>query len=418
MNGKFGRMHDRELYARILGITAPWRVTGVELKSDVGEIQVAVAADRGALQCTTCGTSCPGYDTRERRWRHLDTCQYHTILIAQVPRVECAEHGVGQVTVPWATAGSHFTALFEAVVIDWLKAASLTAVSRLMALSWDAVDGIMQRAVARGLARRAAATPVRIGVDETSFAKRYEYVTVVCDLDRARVLYIADTRGEESLAGFFTQLGPAACARLEVVAMDMWRPYIAAACRAVPDIDRKLCFDKYHVAALLGNAVDLVRRIEQRGMRARGEGTLTGSKYWWLSNPARLSPDQWQAFGALRRIALRTAKAWAIKNLAMTLWGYVRRSWAYKGWRAWLAWALRCRLTPMRKVAETIRKYLWGILNAIATGTTNAMAEGMNSRIQELKRRACGYRNRERFRNAIYFHLGGLNLSPLTHTTS
>ncbi len=104
----------------------------------------------------------------------------------------------------------------------------------------------------------------------------------------------------------------------------------------------------------------------------------------------------------------------------MSLWGYVRRGWAERAWKAWLAWALRCRLVPMRKAAETIRKYLWGIVNAIVYRATNALTEGMNSRIQEIKRMACGYRNRERFRNAIYFHLGGLDLYPAaarrTHT--
>ncbi len=106
----------------------------------------------------------------------------------------------------------------------------------------------------------------------------------------------------------------------------------------------------------------------------------------------------------------------------MTLWGYQRRGWAAKAWAAWLSWALRCRLAPVPKVAETIKQYLWGILNAIVSRTTNALGEGMNSRIQALKRRACGDRNRTRFRHAIYFHLGGLDRYPASlshaHTTS
>jgi transposase len=73
------------------------------------------------LRCPTCGREAPGYDARERRWRHLDTCQYRTMVIAEVPRVRCPEHGVLQVAVPWAEAGSRFTALFEALVIDWLQ---------------------------------------------------------------------------------------------------------------------------------------------------------------------------------------------------------------------------------------------------------------------------------------------------------
>ena len=210
-------MHDKDLYARILGIQLPWRVTEVALRLEAGEVQVEVAVD-GAVQCPACGQASPGYDRRERRWRHLDTCQYRTIVIAQVPRVNCATHGVVQVAVPWADAGSRCTALFEALVIDWLREASLTAVSRRMQLSWDEVDGIMSRAVARGLARRQVAAPRRIGVDETSFQKRHEYVTVVCDLDGDRVLHVADEHTEARLATFYQGLGPAGCAGIEVVA--------------------------------------------------------------------------------------------------------------------------------------------------------------------------------------------------------
>ena len=96
----------------------------------------------------------------------------------------------------------------------------------------------------------------------------------------------------------------------------------------------------------------------------------------------------------------------------MSLWNYARRGWAKRAWKRWLGWALRSRLEPIRAAAKSIRKYLWGILNAIVLEATNAKAEGMNSKIQMIKRRACGFRNRERFKTAIYFHLGGLDLYP------
>ena len=74
--------------------------------------------------------------------------------MAVIHRVTCKEHGVVTVTVPWAEPGSGFTAMFEALVIDWLKETSISAVSRLMGLSWNAIDGIIQCAVERGLSRR------------------------------------------------------------------------------------------------------------------------------------------------------------------------------------------------------------------------------------------------------------------------
>ena len=96
----------------------------------------------------------------------------------------------------------------------------------------------------------------------------------------------------------------------------------------------------------------------------------------------------------------------------MGLWHYRSRTWAMKAWKRWLRWALRCRLAPIKAAAVTIKRHLWGLLNAIVLDLHNGHAESMNSRIQRIQQRACGFRNRNRFRNAIYFHLGGLDLSP------
>ncbi len=59
-----------------------------------------------------------------------------------------------------------------------------------------------------------------------------------------------------------------------------------------------------------------------------------------------------------------------------------------------------------------IKAHWEGVMNAFTSPITNARAEGINRKIQWIKRKACGYRNRERFRMAIYFHLGGLDLYP------
>jgi transposase len=163
-------MHDIGLYAAILGIKAPWQVTAVDLQLKEEEVRVIVATKPGTRwACPSCGKPCPGYDTRRRSWRHLDTCQFKTFVVADVPRVECGEHGVVQIEVPWADPSAGFTALMESLIIDWLKEASITAVSRRMRLSWHEIDGVMQRAVRRGLARRKLEAIERIGVDETSF---------------------------------------------------------------------------------------------------------------------------------------------------------------------------------------------------------------------------------------------------------
>lgn len=406
-------MRDKDLYAQILGIKSPWQVADVELSVSKGEVTVQVEQEAGAKSCCpSCGKESPGYDSRRRRWRHLDTCQYKTILVADVPRVKCEEHGVVTVSVPWAEPGSGFTAMFEALVIDWLKEASTSAVSRLMGLSWNAIDGIMQRAVARGLSRREAVFPTRIGVDETAFRKRHDYVTIVSDQQEGNVLHVGSDRRKETLKAWYESLTEEQRESIQSVSMDMWPAYINATLESLPEAEEKIAFDKFHVAKYLGEAVDKVRRQEHKALMAEGYEDLKGSKHDWLYNPENMTRKQKIRFKSLRDSTLKTARAWAIKELAMSLWHYVSKTWARKGWEQWLSWAVRSRLEPIKDVARTIKEHLWGILNAVVLKVSNGPAEGLNSRIKMIKVRSRGFRNKERFANAIYFHLGGLNLYP------
>ena len=387
-------MRDKDLYTQILGINPPWKVIDVVLSVESGEVRVFIEQRSGTVhQCPKCGVECPGYDRRQRSWRHLDACQLKTILVAEVPRISCPEHGVITVQVPWSEPGSGFTALFEALVINWLKEASLAAVSWQLGLSWNAIDRIMQRAVDRGLRRRTVMKSEHIGVAETSFRKRHDYVIVVSD--RNRVLYVSDDRNQASLTGFYEGLSAEQITAIKSVSMDMWPAYIRATRDAIPDVDEKIAFAKFHVAQVLGEAVDKVRRVEHRALLAEGRTDLVRSKYQWLRNPNNMSHKQWREFKDLRESALRTARAWAIK-----------------AWKRRLSGAVRCRLGPVKKVAQIIKKHLWGIINAIVMKVDNGGAESINSRIKMIKVRSRGFRNKARFRNAIYFHLGGLDLYP------
>ena len=406
-------MRDKDLYAQMLGIQNPWQVVDVELLSDAGEVKVYVETlPEVVLTCPTCGEACAGYDKRQRQWRHLDTCQYKTILIADVPRIECKAHGVLTVSVPWADPGSGFTALFESLVIDWLKEASTQAVSRQLNLSWNAIDGMMQRAVKRGLSRRAVQSPKHLGIDETAFRKRHDYVTIISDTENGVVLHVGQDRRKAGLKEWYEGLNNSQKKRIESISMDMWPAFINATLESLPDAEHKIAFDKFHVAQYLGEAVDKVRRQEHKALMSEGSEALKGSKYAWLYNPENMTHEQTQRFKRLRDSTLKTARAWAIKEFAMSLWHYVNKTWARKGWERWLSWAVRSRLEPIKQVAKTIREHLWGIINAIVLKVSNGPAEGLNSRIKMLKVRSRGFRNKERFSNAIYFHFGGLDLYP------
>lgn len=357
-------MQDRQLYQQILGITAPWFVERVELKLEAGEVHVHLAHDRQAVwSCAECGEACPLYDHgTERTWRHLDTCQYQTLLHAAVPRTECAEHGVRTVSVAWAEPGSHFTALFERLAIDWLQAASQAAVAARLGLSWDEVHGIMQRAVRRGLKRRETEAIPYLGVDEKAFKKRHRDATIVTDLERGRVLYVAEDRKQSSLDGFWEALSDAQREAIEGVAIDMWAPYENSVRAHVPEPEAKIVYDKFHVAKQLGEAVDRVRHQENKQLRAAGDDRLVGTKYDWLRNPDGFDDEQWRRFAALRNSNLKTARAWALKEQAMVLWEYRYETPARKHFAWWYRWATRSRLKPMIEKAKMLKRRLKNVL--------------------------------------------------------
>lgn len=407
-------MQDRELYRRILGIESPWQVERVELNLNEGEVHIYLdhAADV-SWPCPECSASCPLYDHQpERRWRHLDTCQYRTILHASPPRAQCGEHGVRVVALPWAEAGARFTALFEALAIDWLKAASQKAVAELLDLSWDEIHGIMERAVERGLKRRQSEPLVHVGVDEKAFRKGHQYLTLVNDLSRRRVLYVAEERQQSSLDGFWGTLSEEQKAGIKAVAMDMWDPYVESVRAHLAEADQKIVFDKFHVAKHLGEGVDQVRRKEHRALKAEGDERLTGTKYDWLRNPAAMDRDHRQEFAKLRDSELKTARAYALKETAMALYNYVYEKPARKHFQWWYNWALRSRLEPMKKIAGMLKRRFENIITYLRHQITNATSESLNAKIQWVKYTARGFRNKQNFINAIYFHCGDLDLAP------
>lgn len=407
-------MQDHELYRRILGIEAPWQVERVELKLQQGEVHVYLAhQNQQEWACSECGTLGPLYDHQpDREWRHLDTCQYRTILHAAPPRMQCPEHGVRVAKLLWAEPGSRFTALFEALAIAWLKHASQKAVAEQLQLSWDEIHGIMERAVKRGLARRQAEEIPQLGIDEKAFRKGHKYLTLVNDLKRNRVLYVAEDREQSSLDGFWSTITAEQRASIEALALDMWDPYVASILDHLSEAEKKIVFDKFHIAKHLGEAVDRVRRREHKALKAEGDERLTGTKYDWLRNPATMEGQRRRAFTELRNSELKTARAWALKETAMSLYNYVYEKPARKHFQWWYNWAVRSRLQPIKEVARMLKRRFENIITYLRHQITNAASESLNAKIQWVKYTARGFRNKQNFINAIYFHCGGLDLAP------
>lgn len=297
-------------------------------------------------------------------------------------------------------------------MIDTLKECDVTGVTRLVGTSWDETWGVMMRAVNRGLARKKRRVPARIGIDEKSVGKGHNYESIICDLDSSTVEYVVDDRKKESLESYYRQFTSEELAQIEAIAMDMWEPYVLATNAHVQDADKKIVFDRFHATKQVTAAVDKVRRAEHKALAKHGDERLKGTKYLWLRNEENIPDWRREEFAAVKSAELKTSRAWAIKESLRKFWSYSYVKCAEKYFKAWYFWATHSRIAPMIEAAKTLNRHLANLLTYFKHRITNATAEGINSKIQMVKMMACGYRNRNHYRAAIYFHCGGLDLYP------
>jgi transposase len=401
-------------YAQLLGVGSPWEVKNVELKLQEKTVEIELGWQWGAAaRCPECGRDCSMHDCApERTWRHLDTMQFTTVIRARTPRSDCPEHGVKTMKVPWAAPQGRFTLLFERFAVDVLLAsASVSQGCELLGIGWETAHEIMRRAVERGLERRQLEGLKHLGMDEKSFGRGHSYITLLTDLQQSRVLDVVEDRTAEAAEQLWRTLTPEQKEAVQAVAVDMWEPFIQTIRQAAPEAD--IVHDKFHVSKYLGEAVDKVRRREHKELLAQGDETLKGTRQLWLYNPENFNEAQRSEFGALKDLQLKVARAWAAKELFSKFWRYQEEGWARRFFKNWYGWVSRSRLKPVVEVAQMLKRHLENLLTYLKHHITNAVTEGLNSKIQSIKAAARGFRNFRNYRIRILFFCGKLDLYPL-----
>lgn len=400
-------------YGQLLNLTDPWIIRDVELDTDNLRLSISVSTKKGAkLPCSKCGKPCPKEDHRqERTWRHLDTMQFETLITCKLPRINCKEHGILSADAPWADEYSRFTMLYEKFAIDVLLASkSVQSAKGLLRLSWDQIHELQKRAVTRGMARRQDDTLKHVGIDEKNFLKGHSYVSLLTDIEKGRVLEVIPDRTQEVAENLLNTLSQTQKDSIEAVAMDMWPAFMNATTAVIPHAD--IVHDKYHVATYLGKAVDAVRKKENGMMLQSGNDALKGTKYLWLTNPDNWSKESKKTFRELASDEMKVGRAWAIKESFRHFWDYRYFGSASSFFKSWYYWATHSRLKPIIDVARTIKRHITGIMAYLKHHITNAVTEGLNSKIQSIKANARGFRNFQNYRVAILFHCGKLELYP------
>lgn len=394
-----------DLFQLALGLADPWRVADVALSEAAGRLDIAVTHRRGAsFPCPDCRQSSRVYDTVERTWRHLNFFQYQTYLHAAVPRVQCpACQTTKNVSVPWARPNSGFTLLFEAFVMALAKAMPLLTAAEIV----DEYDKRLMRIITHYVAKARNEVNMRqvhtIGIDETSKAKGHDYVTTVIDIPHARVLYATAGRDSSTIKRFSEDLKEHGGdpTKITQVCTDLSPAYTKGVADHLPDAEQ--VYDRFHVMKLVNEALDEVRRQES------GEQPLLhGTRYAWLHNPETATKRQTEQVKTLTKLNLKTVRAYQIRLALRDVYELTNGTAAEQALTRWYFWATHSRIAPMIKVAKTIKHHWDGVLAFFKSRIANGLAEGINSVIQTIKRRARGYANPENFITMIYLVCGKL----------
>jgi transposase len=404
-------MNIEEHYGQLLGIHSPWETREVDLKIDEQRVDSDIEYDDDVGSYPECGVLSSKHDDRKMRSRrHLNIMQFSTYIHCEVPRVRCKTHGVKTITAPWTGKNRRFTPLFEGFAIRVLQAArSIEEARKLLGLNWHQVNAIKGRAVERGQARREEVNIPYIGIDEKQFRSGQNYISSLMDLQEGRVLDMVEERTEKACKKQIEKsISEEQKQQVTAVALDTLKAYANAVDEQLPQAD--IIHDRFHISQHLNNAVNKVYHQENKNLFQQGDNHLVGIKFSWLTNEENLKEELTEQFNKLKNVDLKVSRTWAIKELLRHYWTYTYAGWAERHFYKWYSWAIRSRLELIKKEAQMIKNHLPNILTHFKHQISNAVAEGLNSKIQTIKVNARGYRSFDGFRISIQFYCGGLDM--------
>lgn len=405
-------MAEFEIFTQALNIQEPWYIDKLVYENgpDGFDLHIYLSHNRG-VKFEYEEEFYSVYDHQSRKWQHLDFFEHRCYLYANVPRVKTKENKVRLVSVPWAEPGSSFTILFElkamALVRDGM---SMFKAGQTLRISDKQIFRIINKRVSRALVNQPLSPVKHLSLDETSSKKGHDYLTVLCDRKAKKVVGLAPGKDKLAVNQALTsmELRGADRADVRVATIDMSKSYISATAEYMENAD--IVFDRFHIMKKLNEALDQIRKEEQ----AICKDAFKKTKYLWLKNSNKLTEKHKAILADLSERFPRIGKAYQLKEELKEILDQAYQNHRLKPLNQWIKKALKADLEPINKFVNTLHSHWYGIKSFFKRLATNAYAERVNLKIQEIKRVAKGYRNIDNFILMIYFHLGGLDLGKPT----
>jgi transposase len=312
------------------------------------------------------------------------------------------------VDAPWARKTSRFTLLFEGYAMLILADMPIRKASALLRCNEKSLVRIMRHWVGKAVEEDDLSEVTALSIDETSFKRGQSYVTVVVDAQARRVIDVEPGRSAQAVVDFSNKLEEKGgrCEKVAFTTSDMSKAYLSGIEECFPYA--KQTIDKFHVKKLMLEALDEVRKAEQRGHRSR---ELHQSKKLWMIPESRQSEQQRLRMMELSRQYPKTGRAFRMVQALDEVYASARIEEARDQFDRLYRWLRRSRLEPMKKVALTLKEHSEEILNIFLSRLTNAICEGINSMIQAAKRKARGFHTYVGFSSMIYLVAAKLHLA-------
>lgn len=400
------------MLAGSLDLEEPWYITGAKFDPVKSVINVYVGIREDAvIVCPRCGGSTKryGYEPTERSWRHADCLFYPCYVHCRRPRVKCDKCGVQQVTAPFERQNSRHTLLFEGYAMMIMEDVPRRKASRLLRCNEKTLASILSYWVNQAVDSLDLSDVTKLAIDETSCKRGHDYVTVTIDAMKRRVFDVQQGRKKEAVTAMRKKLehqgGKAS--NITAVTSDMSKSYLPGVKENFPKAEQII--DKFHVKKVLTDALDEVRKQEQK--EAANKKELFLNRHFLMTPESRMNSEQLTKLAALSKAYPKTGRAFRIVQALDLFYASKDDDEAASQFKHLYSWMRRSRLKPMKDAAETLMNHERQILNYFHDRLTNAVCEGINSMIQAAKRKARGFNTYEGFAAMIYLIAGKLELA-------
>ena len=372
------------------------------------ELRLHVERTGGLHRCRRCGWQTgQAYDHGVRQLRDLPLSGRPVYLFTTQWRIQCLIcHAVVTEQLELCDEGQSMTRRYEQYLARLCELLPTQTVAAMEGLSWSVVARVDRKYLERRYQARRLEDVTRICMDEVAFAKGQKYVTVISDLRTRHVIWVGKDRSKATVAAFFAQLGPAATARIEVVAMDMAPAYIAAVEEGAPQA--AIVYDRYHIMQYVHEAVDQVRRDEQAAADAQGKLTLKHKRWVLLKREKNLKANERPKLAELLQLNANLTTAYVLKEDFTLLFECRDLDSAVQFLDDWIKRARASRLKPFQHLVEQLQRWRFNLLNYFLHPVSSGLAEAINNKINVIKRTAYGYRDIQFFMLKILQRCGGL----------